>query len=59
MIDKNALQNELNNVKRRIKLLMNFKNHGDTLGASKLDDAIELAGWVSKQKELIAKIKEL
>ena len=58
MIDKNALQVELNNVKKRIKLLMNFKNYGDVLGVSKEDDAVELARLVTKQKELIVKIKQ-
>ena len=58
MTDKSALQAELQNTKKRIKLLMNFKNYGDVLGASKEEDATELARLVSRQKELIVKIKQ-
>jgi hypothetical protein len=57
-MNKGALQLELLNVKKRIKLLMNFKNYGDVLGKSKEDDRRDLADLVLKQKELVSKIKK-
>jgi hypothetical protein len=57
MDNKGALQLQLLNVKKRIKLLMNFRNYGDVLGKSKEDDKKELADLVVKQKELVSKIK--
>lgn len=58
MLNKGALQLELLNVKKRIKLLMNFRNYGDVLGKSKEDDRKDLADLVVKQKELVSKIKK-
>lgn len=58
MLNKGALQLELLNVKKRIKLLMNFRNYGDVLGKSKEDDKRDLANLVIKQKELVSKIKK-
>jgi hypothetical protein len=58
MDNKGALQLQLLNVKKRIKLLMNFRNYGDVLGKSKEDDKKELADLVVKQKELVSKIKK-
>jgi len=58
MISKSALQAELLSVKKRIKLLMNFRNYGDVLGNSKADDAVDLAKQVARQKELVAQIKQ-
>lgn len=57
-MNKGALQLELLNVKKRIKLLMNFRNYGDVLGKSKEDDKRDLADLVVKQKELVGKIKK-
>ena len=36
------------NVKKKIKLLMNFRNYGDVLGKSKEDDKRDLADLVVK-----------
>lgn len=58
MDNKSALQLQLLNVKKRIKLLMNFRNYGDVLGKSKEDDKKDLADLVQKQKELVNKIKQ-
>ena len=58
MDNKGALQLQLLNVKKRIKLLMNFRNYGDVLGKSKEDDRKDLADLVQKQKELVGKIKK-
>jgi hypothetical protein len=58
MDNKGALQLQLLNVKKRIKLLMNFRNYGDVLGKSKEDDKRDLAALVVKQKELVSKIKK-
>ena len=58
MIRKSALQAELLNVKKRIKLLMNFRNYGDVLGESKAADAADLAKQVARQKELVVQIKQ-
>lgn len=58
MDNKGALQLQLLNVKKRIKLLMNFRNYGDVLGKSKEDDKKDLADLVVKQKELVSKIKK-
>ena len=58
MDNKGALQLQLQNVKKRIKLLMNFRNYGDVLGKSKEDDRKDLADLVQKQKELVGKIKK-
>ena len=58
MDNKGALQLQLLNVKKRIKLLMNFRNYGDVLGKSKEDDKKDLAVLVAKQKELVSKIKK-
>lgn len=58
MDNKGALQLQLLNVKKRIKLLMNFRNYGDVLGKSKEDDKKDLADLVAKQKELVSKIKK-
>lgn len=58
MNNKASLQLELLNVKKRIKLLMNFRNYGDVLGKSKEDDRKDLAALVTKQKELVSKIKK-
>jgi hypothetical protein len=58
MDNKGALQLQLLNVKKRIKLLMNFRNYGDVLGKSKEDDKRDLAALVIKQKELVSKIKK-
>lgn len=58
MDNKGALQLQLLNVKKRIKLLMNFRNYGDVLGKSKEDDRKDLADLVQKQKELVNKIKQ-
>ncbi len=58
MISKSALQAELLNVKKRIKLLMNFRNYGDVLGESKDADAKDLARQLARQKELVAQIKQ-
>jgi len=58
MDNKGALQLQLLNVKKRIKLLMNFRNYGDVLGKSKEDDKKDLADLVQKQKELVGKIKK-
>jgi len=55
---KGALQLELMSVKKKIKLLMNFRNYGDVLGKSKEDDKRDLAALVVKQKELVSKIKK-
>lgn len=55
---KADLQQQLLNVKKRIKLLMNFRNYGDVLGKSKADDAEDLAKQVARQKELVAQIKQ-
>jgi hypothetical protein len=57
-MSKGALQLELMNVKKKIKLLMNFRNYGDVLGKSKEDDKKDLADLVVKQKELVSKIKK-
>jgi hypothetical protein len=57
-MSKGALQLELMNVKKKIKLLMNFRNYGDVLGKSKEDDKKDLADLVVKQKELVSKIKQ-
>lgn len=57
-MSKGALQLELLNVKKKIKLLMNFRNYGDVLGKSKEDDKRDLADLVVKQKELVSKIKK-
>jgi hypothetical protein len=58
MMNKSALQAELLNVKKRIKLLMNFRNYDDVLGESKTADAADLAKHVARQKELVAQIKQ-
>lgn len=57
-MNKGALQLELLSVKKHIKLLMNFRNYGDVLGKSKEDDKKNLAALVTKQKELVSKIKK-
>jgi hypothetical protein len=59
MSKKIALQAELLKVKKQIKLFMNFRNYGDTLGNSKEEDKKNLAQLVLKQKELVNKIKKL
>jgi hypothetical protein len=60
MINKSkaSLQLELLSIKKRIKLLMNFRNYGDVLGKSKEDDKRDLADLVIKQKEIVSKIKK-
>lgn len=60
MINKSkaSLQLELLSIKKRIKLLMNFRNYGDVLGKSKEDDKRDLADLVIKQKEIVNKIKK-
>ena len=57
-MNKGALQLELLTVKKKIKLLMNFRNYGDVLGKSKEDDKKDLAILVLKQKELVNMIKK-
>lgn len=57
-MNKGALQLELLTVKKKIKLLMNFRNYGDVLGKSKEDDKKDLAILVLKQKELVNLIKK-
>lgn len=57
-MNKGALQLELLTVKKKIKLLMNFRNYGDVLGKSKEDDKKDLATLVLKQKELVNLIKK-
>lgn len=60
MINKSkaSLQLELLSIKKRIKLLMNFRNYGDVLGKSKEDDKRDLADLVIKQKDIVSKIKK-
>ena len=60
MINKSkaSLQLELLSIKKRIKLLMNFRNYGDVLGKSKEDDKKDLADLVIKQKEIVSRIKK-
>jgi hypothetical protein len=60
MINKSkaSLQLELLSIKKRIKLLMNFRNYGDVLGKSKEDDKRDLADLVIKQKDIVNKIKK-
>lgn len=55
---KASLQLQLLTVKKRIKLLMNFRNYGDVLGKSKEDDKRDLASLIVLQKELISRIKK-
>jgi hypothetical protein len=55
---KASLQLELIHIKKKIKLLMNFRNYGDVLGKSKEDDKRDLASLIVQQKELISKIKK-
>jgi len=57
-MNKGALQLELLTIKKKIKLLMNFRNYGDVLGKSKEDDKKDLAVLVLKQKELVNLIKK-
>jgi len=57
-MNKGALQSELLTIKKKIKLLMNFRNYGDVLGKSKEDDKKDLAVLVLKQKELVNLIKK-
>ena len=48
---------ELARVRKRIKLINNFKSYGDTLNNTREEDALEALSLNAKQKQLVARLK--
>lgn len=56
-MDKQSILTELARVRKRIKLINNFKSYGDTLNNTREEDALEAVSLNDKQKQLVAKLK--
>lgn len=56
-MDKQIILTELARVRKRIKLINNFKSYGDTLNNTREEDALEALSLNAKQKQLVARLK--